>query len=95
MNQPIKAGDRCEVIGGLGRGKSPNLGQHVIVVSAQGEHSQLGPIWRCRGPEVRQLTDGGTYAVTGWADFAQSWLRKLPHVAPPLQTTHTEEGTKA
>jgi hypothetical protein len=83
MNEPIKAGDLCEVIGGLGQGKSPNLGLQVTVVSLQGEHSQHGRIWRCEGPGVKQLTDGGGYAVTGWGDFAQSWLRKAP---PPKQT---------
>jgi hypothetical protein len=90
--EPLKAGDRCEVVGGLGRGKSPNVGLRVTVASFQGEHSQLGRIWRCTGDGVQQLTDGGTYAVTGWADFAQSWLRKLPPAAPPLTTTTNEES---
>ena len=75
--EPIKAGDLCEVISGLGQKKSPNLGLFVKVISAQGEHSQYGRIWRCEGPNVQQLTDAGTYAVTGWADFPASWLRKI------------------
>jgi len=32
---------------------------------------------------VQQLTDAGTYVVTGWADFAQSWLCKIEPDAPP------------
>jgi hypothetical protein len=77
VSEPIKAGDRCLVIGGMGRSKSPNIGQEVIVKSLQGEHSQHGRMWRCRGPNVQQLTDAGTYVVTGWADFAQGWLQKI------------------
>jgi len=76
MNEPIKSGDTCLVIGGLGRGKSPNMGQEVKVVFLQGEHSQHGRIWRCSGPNVKQLTDAGAYQITGWADFAASWLQK-------------------
>lgn len=81
MNEPIQSGDMCEVIGGLGRQYSPNVGQRVRVESLQGEHSQHGRIWRCKGPDVQQMTDGGGYVVTGWADFAQSWLRKVPPAA--------------
>lgn len=77
MNEPIKAGDICQVIGGMGRVKSPNLGLEVKVLSLKGEHSQHGRIWRCEGPGVVQLTNAGTYIVTGWADFAVSWLLKL------------------
>ncbi|WP_298379186.1 hypothetical protein [uncultured Bradyrhizobium sp.] len=83
MSAPLQAGDPAEVVGGLGRGKSPNIGQRVKVVSFQGEHSQHGRIWRCTGDNVQQLTDAGGYAVTGWADFAQSWLRKIKPDAPP------------
>jgi hypothetical protein len=83
MTAPIQSGDRCEVIGGLGRAKSPNIGLTVRVVSFQGEHTQLGRIWRCEGPGVQQLTDAGTYTVTGVADFAAAWLRKIE----PDQTT--------
>lgn len=82
MSAPLQAGDLAEVVGGLGRGKSPNIGQRVKVVSFQGEHSQHGRIWRCTGDGVQQLTDAGTYVVTGWADFAQSWLRKIEPDAP-------------
>ncbi len=84
MTAPIQSGDRCEVIGGLGRDKSPNMGLTVRVVSLQGEHSQLGRIWRCEGPGVQQLTDAGTYTVTGVADFAAAWLQKIE----PDQTTN-------
>ena len=32
MSAPIKEGDVCQVIAGLGRSKSPNIGKTVIVV---------------------------------------------------------------
>lgn len=75
--EPIKAGDLCEVISGLGRHKSPNLGLFVKAISTVGDHSLYGRVWRCEGPHVQQLTDTGTYQVTGWADFPVTWLRKI------------------
>jgi hypothetical protein len=75
--KPIQAGDLCIVVGGLGQRKSPNLDLTVTVISLQGEHSQYGRIWRCKGEFIKQLTDAGTYIVTGEADFAQSWLQKI------------------
>lgn len=85
----IGSGDICQVVGGQGQGKSPNLGLTVKVVSQQGEHSRLGRIVRCEGAGVRQLHDSGEYVVTGWADFAATWLRKAqpvecPHLAGEL-----------
>lgn len=77
MSEPIKAGDIAEVINGLGQRKSPNIGLQVKVLSAQGEHSQYGRIWRCEGKGVVQLSDAGTYIETGWADFPAAWLRKI------------------
>lgn len=87
--RPIQAGDLCLVIGGLGQHKSPNLGLEVKVVSLQGEHSQHGRIWRCSGEDLRQLSETGSYVVTGWADFAQSWLTK---VEPPELTIPERES---
>jgi hypothetical protein len=89
MATPIQSGDLCEVVAGLGRDKSPNLGLTVRVVSLRGEHSQHGRIWRCEGPGVHQLTDAGTYVVTGMADFAQSWLRKIEPDGP--KDSHHEQ----
>lgn len=80
--EPIKAGDLCLVIGGLGRTKSPNMGQQVTVRSLQGEHSQYGRIWRCQGKDVQQLIDAGTYQTTGWADFAVAWLQRIDPITP-------------
>lgn len=77
MSEPIKSGDTCLVIGGLGRSKSPNIGKTVKVASAQGEHSQYGRVWRCSGDGVCQLGDAGNYVVTGWADFPAAWLQKI------------------
>ena len=94
MNEPIKAGDLCEVVGGLGCEKSPNLGLRVTVEHLRGEHTKYGRIWRCSGPGVKQLTDGGGYVETGWGDFAASWLRKLPPPStPPVATTTEHEVT--
>lgn len=91
--KPLQAGDTAEVIQGLGRSKSPNIGKRVRVVSMQGEHSQLGRVWRCTGDGVQQLTDGGTYVVTGWADFPASWLRKIEPDSPTDTTSASKEVT--
>ena len=93
MSTPIQSGDLCEVIGGLGREKSPNIGLTVRVVSLQGEHSQHGRIWRCEGPGVQQLTDAGTYTMTGAADFAAVWLRKIEPEGQRDNTTEQQELT--
>ena len=77
MKRPIQAGDKCLVVGGMGLDRSPNLGLTVTVRSLQGDHSVRGKIWRCEGDGVTQLTDTGTYQVTGWADFAASWLQRI------------------
>ena len=82
MSAPIQAGDRCRVISGLGRSKSPNLGLTVRVVSLQGEHSQHGRIWRCAGDGVQQLQDNGQYRVTGEADFSVAWISKIEPLQP-------------
>lgn len=92
MTEPIKAGDPCEVVQGLGRAKSPNIGLKVIAESLRGDHSQHGRVWRCKGAGVKQLGDGGSYIETGWADFPASWLKKLPPdpQAPKATTTDRE-----
>lgn len=91
MNEPIKAGDLCLVVGGLGRHKSPNIGLTVKVISAQGEHSQYGMVWRCAGAGVKQLTDSGTYAEFGWADFPAMWLQKIN--PPKLKKEENQKRT--
>lgn len=96
MNEPIKAGDRCEVISGMGKAKSPNLGLIVKTVAIRGEHSQYGRVWRCTGEGVKQLhPDSGEYIVTGWADFPVAWLRKLPPDAAPPERQNAEKGITA
>lgn len=77
MKAPIKTGDICKVIGGLGQHKSPNLGLTVTVGQSRGDHSLFGRVWRCQGEGVKQLTDGGGYQETGWADFPVTWLEKV------------------
>ena len=81
MKEPIKAGDNCEVIQGLGRGKSPNIGKIVKVLSHQGEHSVHGRIWRCEGDLVI-FDDMGAFIKSNWADFPQAWLRKIEPDTP-------------
>ena len=73
-NEPIKIGDRCEVIAGALGSKGPNVGKIVIVKSLRGEHSQYGRIWQCEGSGL--ITEYG--AVGNLMDFASSWLKKLP-----------------
>lgn len=82
MNEPIKAGDMCEVIDGLQGKDSPNLGLIVKVLSCVGEHSKFGRIWRC---DAEYATRGqpGKDVPGGAADFAQSWLKKLPPPSAP------------
>jgi hypothetical protein len=78
MSEPIKAGDLCEVIAGAFGIAGPNVGKQVTVKELRGEHSQFGRIWRCEGRDI--ISEFG--AVGGQADFAQSWLRKLPPTVP-------------
>lgn len=87
MSEPLKAGDLAEVVNGLGRGKSPNIGKFVTVGKFMGESYYYGAIRHCTGPGVMQLDDGGGYVVTGEADFPVSWLRKIE---PPKSETHGE-----
>ena len=89
MNEPIKSGDRCEVIGGaLGR-EGPNIGKLVTVGQLRGEHSEHGRIWRCHGEGL--VTEYGALGTE--ADFAQSWLRKLPPSEVPPEVERREEVT--
>lgn len=91
MTEPIKSGDDCLVVGGALKGKSPNIGKRVRVVSMQGEHSKLGRVWRCSGEALMQF-DG---SVSGWADFPATWLEKInPDAPPPKAATRQVEATK-
>lgn len=81
MSEPIKAGDRCQVVWGLQGERSPNIGLVVIVRAFVGEHSKHGRIWRCEA-EYAERGQPGDNVPPGMADFAQSWLRKLPPTKP-------------
>lgn len=94
MSEPIKSGDQAIVISGLGQGKSPNIGKQVTVVRLMGEHSQHGRVWRCRGANIAQLTDAGTYDVLGWADFPAAWLKKIDPISSDMLKTETLEIEK-
>ena len=80
--EPIKAGDLCEIVEGALGGKGPNVGKIVRVLQLRGEHSVHGRIWRVDGNHL--VTEFG--AVGGQLDCAQSWLRKLPPQAKPLNS---------
>jgi hypothetical protein len=86
MNEPIKAGDLCRVVDGM-RGKdSPNIGLIVRVRQLIYECPKLGRIWRCEA-EFAEIHHRGAACTRppGMADFAQSWLRKLPPDPAPGQ----------
>jgi len=95
MKKPISAGDVCRVVGGMGRAKSPNLGLVVTVgMRMYGglgmDHSQWGPVHRCSGEGVMQMTDAGGYMQTNEADFPLIWLEPIePPVLPPESTATT------
>jgi len=90
---PISAGCRAEVVGGVLGRESPNLGLIVRVLSKRGEHSVYGPIWRCEA-EYAELAQAGRNVPPGHADFAQSWLRRLPpDTTPPVAAQRTKETT--
>lgn len=93
--EPIKAGDTCQVVAGLGQQKSPNIGLTVKVVALSGEHSRLGRVWRCEGAHIKQLTDSGAYVEVGWADFPTSWLSKLPPPPAGGVTSSVKESVTA
>lgn len=83
--KPIEAGDICQVISGLGRRKSPNIGLtvtvwHRLYGDFGRDHTQYGPVYRCGGKGVMQLGDAGEYIAAGWADFPASWLQKIDPV---------------
>lgn len=91
MSEPIKKGDLCEVIDGLQGASSPNIGLIVEVQSLAGEHSKFGRIWRCLA-EFAERGQPGVEVPGRTADFAQSWLRKLPPKpqAPKAKTRDLE-----
>lgn len=90
MSEPIKAGDLCEVIGGMQGVKSPNLGLIVRVLAYVGDHTIYGRVWRCEA-EYTVLGQVGVNVPPGAADFAQSWLRKIE--PPPEKVAANDEAT--
>ena len=67
----VKQGDLAEVIESL---DGAAVGMHVRVIAFQGNHSKLGPIWRCRSDGTIVTEFGG---VGQEADFADAWLKKI------------------
>jgi hypothetical protein len=88
MNEPIKSGDRCLVIAGALGNEGPNIGKQVTVGLLRGEHSEHGRIWRCHGEGL--VTEYGAFGTE--ADFAQSWLRKLPPEGAPPAVQQREKA---
>ena len=99
MSSPIKAGDLCEVISGVLKENSPNLGLIVKVLAYVGDAPVFGRIWRCEAQYAEMWhthPDADQKVVQklppGQADFAQAWLKKIE---PPAQTdTKTITRTK-
>ena len=60
MDEPIRSGDLCEVIGGALGNSGPNIGKRVTVGQLRGDHSVHGRIWRYHG-------EGGRRNMAGWA----------------------------
>lgn len=89
MSEPIKTGDRAEVIEGALGTNGPNVGKTVTVGALRGEHSQYGRIWRVHGDDL--ITEYG--AVGDSVDCAGVWLRKLPPA--PLDSTGQSIEQKA
>ena len=91
MTEPIKSGDRCELIAGALGVSGPNVGKTVTVRSLRGEHSVFGRIWMCQGEGL--TTEFG--ATGTQCDFAQSWLRKLPPTKPHAANDETKLKERA
>jgi hypothetical protein len=91
MSEPIKSGDRCEVVAGELGLEGPNIGKRVVVRSLRGEHSVFGRIWLCEGAGL--TTEFG--ATGTQCDFAQSWLRKLPPEGPHAANDEAVKKEKA
>lgn len=91
MNEPIQAGDRCEVIWGLLGEKSPNIGLVVIVRHYDGDLHKFGRMWLCEA-EYGVTGFKGTESKNpaGTQHYAQSWLKKLPPEAPPAKAKKVE-----
>ena len=89
MKEPIKVGDECHVVGGaLESMTGPNIGKRVIVRALRGEHSAYGRIWQCEAaPGEILITE---YGATGSiADFAASWLMKIPPINSSMKSEKT------
>ena len=93
MTRPIQAGDVCEVINGVYRGKSPNVGKVVTVKSLQGNHTQLGVIWRCIGKDLVVFNSDDVVGMA--ADFPAAWLRRIEPPAAPAQAIDLREKLAA
>lgn len=80
MIRPISKGDRCFITDGVYKEKSTNVGKTVTVESLQGNHSTLGVIWRCSGPELVSYND--MKPEGGCVDVPAIWLKRIE--PPPL-----------
>lgn len=103
MNEPIKAGDECIVVGGALEGrKHLNHGRIVIVLNTHGPgHSKFGTIWRCRSKDGKPFIRHDPFATqhlelpADQADFAQDWLQKAPKEPPKVQSTEIDKELTA
>ena len=87
--KPLSRGDRAIVIDGVLKAKSPNIGKQVIVQSLQGNHSTLGVIWRCTGPNLVSFND--MIPPDGAVDFPAIWLQRIEPDALPAKALEKAE----
>lgn len=78
-----KQGDLATVIKSV---DNASVGMIVQVVQFVGDHSQYGPIWRCRSKGTIVTEYGG---VGNEADFADDWLEPI---VPPSNVDVIEKN---
>lgn len=86
----LNPGDKCLVVGGFTQKASPNVGLTVTVQcrvygNFGDDHAKFGPMYRCVNEKIQQLGDNGEFFTTGWADFSEQWLQKLPPETLPTK----------
>jgi hypothetical protein len=89
MSRPISKGDVCLIIDGVLKHKSPNVGKTVTVQWRVGEHSKLGVIWQCSGPDLIAFNDD-TMSPSGTVDVPAIWLKRIEPPPLPAKTQSLE-----
>lgn len=84
LTRPISKGDVCLIVDGVLKQKSPNVGKTVTVQSMQGNHSTLGVVWRCTGPDLTSYND--MKPPDGAVDVPAIWLKRIDPPPAPSKT---------